>query len=410
VKTKESLLGGTTVAITVIGFLAVAECVLRFLPVATPPLVVPVTQTDTVYHFTPNRSFVYSRDWDLTMANYGRTNNDGWVNKLDYREDDALPLIAVIGDSYIEALMVPPDRTAQAHLSESLQGKFRVYSLAASGAPLSQYLVWATYAAREYKAKALIINVVSNDYDESHLSYSLQFPGFWIYAPETSGELRLQLLELHVGAIRSLLKMSALARYLFLNLHVKETLSNTQWLRPFVMGQHYSAPKVYAGNTDASSDPARIEESIAAINAFFRDLPKYTGLQPDRIIFTMDGFRYPDAASAGKGSYFDIMRTVFRKTAETLGYEVIDMDPLFFADFRLHGGRFEYPRDAHWNPAAHALVAKAILSSRLIGRLQCTLYNLCEGRRGNGQASAEGRVPGGDLAARSEAAREARPR
>ncbi|MEH2556312.1 hypothetical protein V1286_003841 [Bradyrhizobium algeriense] len=379
-KTKEILLGGTTVAIAVIGFLAVAECVLRFLPVAANPLVVPVTRIDPVFHFTPNRSFVYSKDWDLTMVNYGRTNNAGWVNKLDYREDDPLPLIGVIGDSYIEALAVPSDSTAQGHLSESLKGKLRVYSFAASGAPLSQYLVWAAHAAREYKAKALIINVVSNDYDESHLSYSRQVPGFWIYAPETSEQLRLQLLEFHVGAIRSVLKMSALARYLFLNLQIKETLSNAQWLRAFVVID--SPTKVYAGNTDASPDPARIEASIAAINAFFRDLPKYTGLQPDRITFTMDGFRYPDAANAGKGSYFDVMRTVFRKTAETLGYEVIDMDPLFFADFQLHGGRFEYPRDAHWNPTAHALVAKAILSSRLIGRLQCTLDNSCEGGRG----------------------------
>jgi hypothetical protein len=397
-KTKESLLGGITVAIAVIGFLAVAECVLRFLPVRTSPPIVPVTQIDPVFHFTPNCSFVYSKDWDLTMVNYSHTNNDGWVNKLDYRKDDPLPLIGVIGDSFIEAASVPPDSSAQAHLSESLKGKFRVYSFAASGAPLSQYLVWAAYAAREYKAKALIINVVGNDYDESHLSYSRQVPGFWIYAPETSGELRLQLLEYHPGAIRSLLKMSALARYLFLNLNVKEALLNTQW-GSFVIGD----PKAYAGNTDANPDPARIKASTAAINAFFQDLPKYTGLQPDRIMFTMDGFRYPDAANAGKGSYFDIMRTVFRKTAETLGYEVIDMDFLFFADFQLHGGRFEYPRDAHWNPTAHALVAKAILSSKLIGRLQCTLDNSCEGERGNGQASAEGRVPGA-------AAREARPK
>jgi hypothetical protein len=401
-KTKESLLGGITVAIAIMGFLAVAECVLRFLPVRTSPPIVPVTQIDPVFHYTPNRSFVYSKDWDLTMVNYSHTNNDGWVNKLDYRKDDPLPLIGVIGDSFIEALPIPPDSTAQGHLSESLKGKFRVYSFAASGAPLSQYLVWAAHAARKYKAKALIINVVGNDYDESHLSYSLQIPGFWIYAPETSGELRLQLLEYHPGAIRSLLKMSALARYLFLNLNVKEALLHTQW-GSFVFGEHYIIGEQhnYAGNTSANPDPARIEASVAAIDAFFRDLPKYTGLQPDRIMFTMDGFRYQDAANAGKGSYYDIMRTVFRKTAETLGYEVIDMDPLFFADFQLNGNRFEYPRDAHWNPTAHALVAKAILSSKLIGRLQCTLDDSCEGERDYGQASAEGRVSGA-------AAREAR--
>jgi hypothetical protein len=364
---KEFLLAVTTVTISVVTFLSLAEIILRFLPVASSRLVVPVTSENPVYHYTPNDRFIFSRDWDLSMVNYGRVNNDGWVNDQDYKKGDPVPLLGVIGDSFIEAAMVPYAETVQGRLAKSLLGGLRVYSFAAAGAALSQYLIWARYAVREYGAEALIINVVGNDFDESHIAYQA-YPGFWIYVPDANNQLRLQLVEFHVGRIRSLLKHSALARYLLLDMHAKETLARWDWLRPLVLGQQ-NVPS-YAGNTSAKTDAARMNISMAVIDAFFRDLPAMTGLPTDRITFTLDGFRYPDAAKEGNGTYFDRMRRAFREAAEARGYEVIDLDPLFFLYFRQHGSPFEYAGDHHWNSAAHAIVADAILSSRLLARLQ----------------------------------------
>jgi hypothetical protein len=59
----------------------------------------------------------------------------------------------------------------------------------------------------------------------------------------------------------------------------------------------------------------------------FRDLPTIVSLPPDRVLFTVDGFRYPDAEAEGKGTYFDLMRRAFISKAAPLGYEVIDLDP-----------------------------------------------------------------------------------
>jgi hypothetical protein len=115
-------------------------------------------------------------------------------------------------------------------------------------------------------------------------------------------------------------------------------------------------------------DPARISDSLAVMDAFFRDLPEYTGLPPDRITFTTDGFRYPNAAEEGRGTYFDRMRHAFQQRALSRGYEVLDLDRWFFSDFRQFGERFEYPRDGHWNDRGHAIAARAILSSRLLVR------------------------------------------
>jgi hypothetical protein len=36
---------------------------------------------------------------------------------------------------------------------------------------------------------------------------------------------------------------------------------------------------------------------------------------PDRILFTVGGFRYPDAEASGRGTYFDLMRKGFKMIA-----------------------------------------------------------------------------------------------
>ena len=352
----------------VVGFLGIfllVEVMLRFLPVARNPLVVPVTAREPVFRYAPNRSFVFSRDWDLHLVNHGWVNNAGMVNDQDYTLDGETPLLAVIGDSYIEAMMVPYDATLQGRLAATLDGKVRVYSFGASGAPLSQYLVWSRHATRTYGAKWLIINVVGNDFDESHNAFKTDFPGFWIYAPGADGDLRLRLFEFHVGRVRSFVKHSSFARYLFVNLHLKQVLSKRRLADVLEIGDTGGGVPRYAGNTAADTGKARINASIAAIEAFFRDLPDFSGLPPESILFTMDGPRYPDEAIASAGTYFDRMRREFEARAEARGYEVIDASSWFLTDFRERGRPFEDPRDRHWNGTAHGVVAKAVLQSDL---------------------------------------------
>jgi hypothetical protein len=316
----------------------------------------------------PNRTFLFSRDWDLHLVNHGRVNNAGMVNDQEYQRNESIPLIGVIGDSYIEALMVPYPETLQGRLASAMTGRLRVYSFAASGAPLSQYLIWGRHAVRDYGAKALIINVVGNDFDESHDAFKRDFPGFWIYVPDAGGELRLRLFEFRVGAIRSLIKHSALARYFFVNLQAKYILGDWKRFRTAITGDRPAEDASFAGNTAAVADPARMRASKSAIEAFFRDLPELVGLPAQRILFTMDGFRYPEEARNGAGTYFDQIRREFSRRAEALGYEVIDAEPLFLDHFRHHGERFEDSRDRHWNGMAHGIVADAVVRSRLLAQ------------------------------------------
>jgi hypothetical protein len=296
----------------------------------------------------------------------GRSNNAGFINPQDYRRDETTPLLAVVGDSYIEALMVPEAETLQARLARSLTGRVRVYSFAASGAPLSQYLVWAGHAVQAYGARAVLINVVGNDFDESVCALK-QAPGFWCFEGDGAGAMQLRLIDHEPGLATRLIRMSALARYVLINLKALDTIRTIRGLAGGLAGTAHAQPR-YAGNTDAQTDERRMRLSLAALDAFFRELPIRVGLPANRVAFAVDGFRYATAAKASQGSYFDLMRRAFIDKARALDYEVIDLDPMFMAPERA-GQRYEFPDDGHWNGNGHAIAASAVASSRLLAGL-----------------------------------------
>jgi len=88
------LLGSLTVVLTLAACLVVAEVVLRFLPVASGTRTLAVNAQNPVFHFTPNRDFVFSTGWDMDLANRGHVNNAGFLNDQDYGKEDARPLLA----------------------------------------------------------------------------------------------------------------------------------------------------------------------------------------------------------------------------------------------------------------------------------------------------------------------------
>src|SRR5262245_35816887 len=132
-KHREPLLGVTLFVMSTVICLAVAEITLRFLPVASGLNTMPITAESPIYHFSPNREFLYSRAWYLEMQNRGHINNDGQVNNQDYYIDDQAPLVAIIGDSFVEAAMVPYPQTFHGLLAKSFEKEIRIYSFGASG-------------------------------------------------------------------------------------------------------------------------------------------------------------------------------------------------------------------------------------------------------------------------------------
>jgi hypothetical protein len=313
---------------------------------------------------TPNRRFTYSTGWNFAVVNRGWVNNAGFVNDHDYQPPSSSlpPLLAIVGDSYVEALMVPFPLTVQGRLAASLGDHGRVYSFGASGAPLSQYLAEAQFARDAYRPAGLVVVVVGNDFDESLLRYKSE-PGFH-YFRESRDSLLLTRIDYAPSLGRRLLRASAVARYALLNLGLAEALARLRAPGPGVD---------YVGNTAATADTTRMRLSELAVEEFLRELPSRAGLPAERILFLVDGIRpqlYRPADLAGvEDSYAARMRRFFLARARAMGFEPVDLQPRFIAEHQRNGAVFEFPTDAHWSGEGHAVAAAAVRESRLWGMM-----------------------------------------
>jgi len=346
----------------------VLEAGLRFLPVSEGLRGVEVNDGNPVYRFSPNRTIRWSKGWNFFLVNTIRTNNYGFISDIDYDPSATSPLLAVVGDSFVEAVMVPDSRTVAGLLRKTVADYGRVYSFGASGAALSQYLAYARYVRDEFKPAGLVIIVVGNDYDESLMKYR-NHPGFHYFVEKEDGTLRLQRVDRTLPRWKDLVVTSMVGRYIVMNLEAGNIVDRLKR----VVSNAVGGERHYVGNVNATTDLGRVDDSKKAVESFLAALPAMSGLAPDKIVLVLDTPRPELYAGEGAGeqetSYFSVMRRYLASAAQTGGFEVIDLEPVFALDYRQRGLKFEYLNDYHWNPVGHEVVAGAIRTSRMFGAM-----------------------------------------
>jgi hypothetical protein len=318
-----------------------------------------VNEANPVYRFEANRTSTWSRGWNFSITNTVHVNNAGFVNNQDYSREGARPLLAVVGDSYIEAGMVPYRETVQGRLAEALGSTGRVYSFAASGAGLTQYLVWAVHARDAYRPDSFLFLNIANDFAES-LHHRGRSPGFHRFARLADGSAEIRRDDYEPTFFRRLARYSALAMYLVLNAKIEQQLK-------IDLKELGAANQRWASNIQYDGTVEEYSDYEWATRTFLDRLPEATGVAPGRIVIAIDGIReaiYNPAEKADLDqSVWGRMRTYMANEAKKRGFVVIDMQPVFEAAYRVDGRRFEFPTDTHWNGHAHGLLAKAAAAS-----------------------------------------------
>lgn len=354
---------GMGMAVT--GLLILGEIACRLLPVNEGLRTQPVNADTPVHRFQPNRNSIWSRGWNFSIVNRVHVNNDGFVNDRDYANRGPRPLLAVVGDSYIEAAMVPFRETVQGRMAEKIGSNGRVYSFAASGAGLSQYLVWAEYAREKYKPDMFLFLNISNDFSESlfHLERS---PGFHHFERMPDGSAIMRRVDYQPTLFRRLSRYSALATYLATNVKIESLIK--------VNLQYFGGDnRRWASNVARDASPEQVADYQWAVRAFLERLPKATGLPPERILIAIDGIReavYNPAEKAEfERSLWGTMRGYMAEQASRSGFVVIDMQPIFERAFAKERQRFEFATDSHWNGYSHGLLADAVIRSDAYGKL-----------------------------------------
>ncbi len=360
---KTSIFACISILIGLITVLGGLEIIMRFLPVNAVYSALPVNAENPLIHYPPNSTQQYSVGWNFSIAEKKHANNDGFYSDYDYVQSNK-PIMAVIGDSFIQAAQIPAKDTVQERLQQELAGYGRVYGFGIQGAPLSQYLMFAEHAQREYQAQAMVFTIIANDFDQSILQYGqAAFGGMFVFS-DTNPQAKLQLLPYEGSersGLRGLLKQSALLRYIYDNLGF-----NPKQIQAWLANAKQTP--VRFGGVDAVVEPQRFTDSLRAIDLFFQYLPEKSGLPVNKILFVMDGMREVKNAAddaPAQQSYFGQMRQYFMQTAQQRGYEVVDMHPIFLQAQQV-GQKVDFiPQDWHWNSFAHKLVADAVKQTQV---------------------------------------------
>ena len=203
------LLGG----IGLIAFLVTGELACRALPVSTASSksyrIAPLILT-----YPPHTEIAVATGWDLKNPQLLRTNNLGFVSERDFTPDPRA--VALIGDSHVEASMLDADQRPGAQLAQRLGPDRPVYAMGCAGTALLDYAERVRYASQHLAVRDFVIFVDGGDVHQS-LCGSVNIDGPCLdprtLAPRTE-------LKAEAGTLKSIIRQSALAQYLFRQLRV----------------------------------------------------------------------------------------------------------------------------------------------------------------------------------------------
>jgi len=287
-------------------------------------------------------------------------NNQGWNSGIgDYSltRKPGIMRVALIGDSMVEALQVPHDRSIGERLAAELSDDdvpAEVYRFAISGAPLTQYLHMMQREVASYRPDWIVVVLVHNDFDESY-----QF----VQGRYTSSFLKLKLAHGKVTAeipptpwkpgTADWLRRTATARYMYYRWQARLDV-----IRDLMLGPAQAAAGHYEANIEVDDVLSRMSDIAVATDYAFARMAEVAQKSGARLLLAMDGARraiYSDSASQVLA-----LNRLCADLAGEHGIPFIDLHTAFRADWSVNHRRFEFDSDSHWNEHGHAVAARAV--------------------------------------------------
>jgi GDSL-like Lipase/Acylhydrolase family len=290
-----------------------------------------------------------------------RINGQGWNSGIgDYRKArrPGVERIAVVGDSYIEALQVPYNRSVGEDLAADFAaddgGRVEAYRFAISGAPMSQYLQMIEHAVAPYRPDWVVVLIVHNDFDESYKfkqgRYTSSFLKLRVKDGRVLGEIPPT--PWHPGMVEWL-RQTATARFFLYRWQVRPQLLVNLLLPP--------AHAMVAANTEIDAVLSDIQGVKAVTDYLFARMDGAVHAMGGRLLLAMDGDRYAIYHNAASPALE--LNRIAAATAARHHIPFVDLEPVFRADWRAHHRRFDFNADGHWNEHGHQIAAAAIAAA-----------------------------------------------
>jgi hypothetical protein len=336
----------TGVALGVLGFLLAAELLFRLLPVGTATL--------TGYHidpailnYPPRHTWRSATGWDLRNAQSLRSNNLGFASERDFVPDPRA--VALVGDSYVEASMLPADKRPGPQL-ERLLGRDRpVYALGGPGSSLLDYAERIRFAHQRLKVRNFVLLLEPGDVRQA-LCGSGNVHSACLdratLAPWTQKQA-------DPSPLKRALRHSALAQYLVGQLRVDPGKLLRDAFRRSVPDNVREPP--VGRESPSGLTPTAAQRIDTASKTFFDRVAPY--VDSGNLVIVIDGQR---SRTAPLEHELALERARFIDNARTAGAKVVDVEP----SYEEHARRSRLslsigPYDGHLNALGVGIVMAA---------------------------------------------------
>jgi hypothetical protein len=343
---------------SVVVFLLFCELVLfRFvLPASDVPRNAFVNE---VVRYQPGQSGVW-RVRDEIAAPF-KINAQGWNSPLpDYpvERKPGTSRLAFVGDSFVEALQVPFDKSFAEVVGARLAiaGPIEVQRFGVAGAPLSQYLQMVEREVVQRRPDRIVVTLVHNDFDESFVFKPGRYTSSFLKLKIEGGKVVDEVVpEPWRAGWLEFVRQSATARFLLYRWQVRP-----QALVDAILGPARAAGEGgYAANIDVASVFAQEADIRVATDYLFGRLKARADAVGAKLQLVMDGDR--EAIYAGRADSPALkLNRIAAEMAGKHGIAFLDLHPVFAAEWARAGKRFEFQADAHWNEYGHQVAGVAL--------------------------------------------------
>lgn len=317
--------------------LLLLECTFRWLiPAASSPYYVFDTRQNILrFDDKKLRDGLYTYGSLAEIRARWHVNNMGWINDRDYAVNGEKPVVAVIGNSYVEAFQVDPDQSLTHHLGSKLGSNYEVYSFGMSSANLSQYMQISRYVRRNFHPKLLILCLTESDVLHSRIAPGSK-GGFTYFSEGPAGVT--ETVKPYVASAKSDFRKSALLRYLLFNSGVLSAAVPTN-----------AVPQ----------SPSKAD--LLTVSAFtdyaFGQIQREN---PDSVVIIVLDAPRKDIYAGTLLQANDQTRKEVAIQAKKHGFGLIDLTMPMKTLYDENHLKFEFANNYHWNEYGHRVVADQI--------------------------------------------------
>lgn len=333
---------------------AAVELLLRRLPVSDGLGREASTRFEPLVLSKPGKSFVSSIGWNLQLYNRGTINSDGFHDVIDFPETGQKNVTAVIGDSFIEATMVPYERSLQGKLRRLLGESSHVIGLGAAGADLGTYSFFLQRSSELWGLNRVVLLINEGDFTQAMLPAVDK--AYYVVSDKGVASVKLPRNTAKVNKLKELIKKSNLAQYLAGPLRL--------WPSNIV-----KRVKKYDLRMDLKRSKNPLNEGfssnvVSCIDHFIMQINEIKDTQQTEIVVILySGFKSPYGLDNVRS--VSPFSRIFEEKCKLANIETVDASTIL-SDYSItHKVRPRWMNDGHWKPIAHEVIATEIYKRNL---------------------------------------------